>query len=155
MKKFLLVLLTFVPIPVGYLINRNIRTPVVGMLLFYVAPLAVTVFWFWLGNQYSKTNWGAVPSVLTGSATGFLSVALYLWQFLGESGETRNLALAELSQMYFTATPQYLLIRLTMPFDVFGDVSSLALQVISLVFMIAVFTAGYFWGKKHRAEKET
>lgn len=44
MKKWLLVAFTFVPILVGYLINRFLLLPVIGSLLFYVLPLATTVF---------------------------------------------------------------------------------------------------------------
>ena len=46
MKKTKLVLLTLVSIVVGWLINRLIMTPVIGMLLFYVLPLGVLIFWF-------------------------------------------------------------------------------------------------------------
>ena len=80
-KKSELVLLTFVPILVGYLINATFFIPVIGTLLFYILPIVVLAFWFWLGSQYSKTDWGMVPSILIGSATGVLSLALYLWQF--------------------------------------------------------------------------
>ena len=109
MKKSELVLLTFVPVLVGYLINAAFFIPVIGTLLFYILPIVVLAFWFWLGSQYSKTDWGMVPSILIGSATGVLSLALYLWQFLGQSDETRNMNLAVLSQMYSAATPGYLL----------------------------------------------
>lgn len=157
MKKVILVLLTLVPVLAGYIINTALLVPVVGMLLFYILPLAVLFFWFWLGSQYSKTNWSIIPSILIGSATGIVSLALYLWQFVVQDSETRNLAIAGLSQMYSTATPIYLTARLAALFETqpnyIGRTTATALQVISLILMSAVFTAGFFWGKNARRRK--
>ena len=154
MKKCGLMLLTFVPILVGYLINRTLFVPVVGILLFYVLPLCVLVFWFCLGSQYSKTDWNVIPSVLIGNAVGILSLALYFWQFLWQSDETRNMVLAELSQMFSAAVPSYLVARLAVLFEsqpnYVGRMTMTAMQVISFVLMTAIFTGGYFWGKKHQ-----
>lgn len=158
MKKSELVLLTFVPILVGYLINATFFIPVIGTLLFYILPIVVLAFWFWLGSQYSKTDWGMVPSILIGSATGVLSLALYLWQFLGQSDETRNMNLAVLSQMYSAATPGYLFARLAMMFEsqsnYVGKTTALAMQIIPVILMIAIFTFGYYWGKTHQVKRK-
>ncbi len=155
MKKVILVLLTFVPIPAGYLVNLFLPVPMVGALAYYVIPLIVLAFWFWLGGCYAKTGWGAVRSVLTGSVSGILSLALYLWQFWIQSDETRNLALAGLSQMYASAAPAYLTARLAILFearpDYAGKAAMTALQVISLILMMAVFTAGYLRGRERIA----
>lgn len=154
MKKSILVLLTLVPVLAGYLINTALLVPVVGMLLFYILPFAVLIFWFWLGSQYSKTNWGAIPSILIGSATGIVSLALYLWQFVFQDSETRNLTLAGLSQMYSIATPMYLTARLAALFETqpnyIGRTTATALQAISLILMSTVFTAGFFWGRNKK-----
>ncbi len=56
MKKSILVLLTFVPIGVGYIVNFFIELPVVGMLLFYILPLLTSVFWFYLGKRYADST---------------------------------------------------------------------------------------------------
>lgn len=155
MKKGFLVLLTLVPILAGYVINTALAVPVIGTLLFYILPLAVLVFWFWLGGQYAKTDWGVVLSLLIGSATGIISLALYLWQFVVLNSEARNLAIAGLSQMYSIATPVYLTGRLALLFERqannIGRTAAMAVQVISLILMIAVFAAGFFWGRKGRA----
>lgn len=155
MKKRNLVLLTFVPVLVGYLINLVLFVPVVGMLFLYIVPLFVMVFWFYLGSEYSKTDWNVTSSVLIGNLIGILSLVLYLWQFLGKSDETRNMILAGVSQMYSAAIPGYLFAaRLAVLFEAqpnyVGRTTMVAMQVISLIFMIAIFTVGYFWGKKHQ-----
>lgn len=159
MKKFVLILLTFVPILVGYLINSTVLVPVLGIFMLYVVPLLVLVFWFFLGSMYSKTDWNAAVSILIGSATGVLSLALYLWQFLLESDETRNMFLAALSQMYSASTPTYLTVKLAMLFETqpnfIGSATYTAMQVIAVILMAAIFTAGYFWGRKRQMKEES
>ncbi len=148
MKKLVLILLTLVPILAGALINAS--TAPLGMLLYYALPILVLVFWFWLGGQYAETDWGMLPSVLIGSATGIASLVLYVWQFCLESEGTRNLFLAGLSQMYAGSTPLYVfsfifrLLRL-------GDMVQTLLvhEVLAVILMAAVFLAGYR-RKKHR-----
>ena len=157
MKKLVLVLLTFVPILAGYLLNSVVFKPVLWSWMFYLLPILVMVFWFFLGSMFAKTNWHPAVSIFIGSATGILSLALYLWQFLLESDETRNMFLAGLSQMYSLSTPAYLTARLAMLFESepknIGSATFTAMQVISVVLMAAIFTAGYFWGRARRTKK--
>jgi len=158
MKKSILILLTFVPLIVGYVINITLTIPGIGMIIYYVVPLGVSGFWFYLRSLYSKTTWKAIPSVLIGSATGILSLILYLWQFLGLNSETRNMTLAVISQTYSAATPLYLFGRLAILFEsqpnYVGQTTMVAMQVIAVIFMIVIFTAGYFWGRKHWRKSE-
>ena len=156
MKKRVLVLLTFVPVAVGYLVNILLALPVVGMAAFYVLPLLTTVFWFCLGRQFACSSWKTVPAICIGNATGIASLLIYLWQFLLESGETRNLDLAVLSQVFSASTPIYLfggVIRFF--YQLLNDVeiaTLAAMQVTSVVYMAAVFCAGLFWEKKQAKE---
>ena len=154
MKKRVLLLLTLVPIAVGYLVNHTLAIPGLGSLLFRVLPLLTLVFWFYLGSRYAETNWRPVQAILIGSATGILSLLLYLWQFLWETDETRNVALAVLSQMYSAATPAYLFGRIAILFEsqpnYVGQATMTALQVIAVVLMLAVFTCGYLWGRRRK-----
>ncbi len=156
MKKSILILLTFVPIIVGYIVNRTITIPGIGTIIYYIVPLVVLGFWFYLGSLYSKTNWKAIPSVLIGSATGVLSLILYLWQFLGQNDDTRNMALAVISQMYLASTPMYLFARLAVLFEAqpnyVGLTTAVAMQVIAVILMIVIFTAGYLWGRKRHPQ---
>lgn len=158
MKKSILILLTLVPLIVGYLINLAIAIPVIGMMIYYVIPFVALGFWFYLGSLFSKTTWKAIPSVLIGNATGLLSLALYLWQFLGRNDETRNTALAVISQMYSASTPMYLFAKLAILFEsqpnYFGRTAMVAMQVIAVILMIVIFTLGYFWGRKRWRKTE-
>lgn len=152
MKKSQLVLLTLVPIPVGWLINVLLGLPVIGMASFYVLPFAVLVFWFWLGKQFAKTDWSLAVSMVISSTPGLVSLALYIWQFLFETDETRNIFLALLSQMYGAAVPGYLFGWLARLFEsqphYIGRNSFIALQVIPIVMLLAVFICGYVKEKK-------
>ena len=73
MKKSILVLLTLVPVVAGYLINNVLLLPVIGMIAFYVVPMLVLIFWFYLGSQYANTTWKIIPSALIGNAIGIAS----------------------------------------------------------------------------------
>ena len=117
MKKICLVLLTFVPCLVGYLVNISIRLPVIGSIIFYVLPLFTTVFWFYLGRQYALSTWKTVPALLIGNATGVISLLIYLWQFFLKTEATINLTLASISQMFSAAAPTYLLAKIAVLFE--------------------------------------
>lgn len=154
MKKSYLILLTLVPIVVGWSINAMIGLPFVGMLMFYVLPFAVLLFWYWLGGKFAETDWGATPAILIGSASGLVSLAVYLWQFLGRTDETRHMILAVFSQMYTASTPMYLFGGVARLFEkqpnYAGRTTMVALQVLCVLLMVAVFSIGYFRRKKRR-----
>lgn len=105
MKKVLLVLAAFVPVLVGVVVNYTLAIPLIGSALFMLLPLLTTAFWVFLGWQYARTEWKALPAVLTANSLGILSLAVYLWQFFGYTDEARNLALAGASQMFSAAPP--------------------------------------------------
>ncbi len=145
MKKIILILLTLVPILIGWLINVFIYIPKVGMALFYVLPFVVLVFWFWLGRQYAKTDWSPLSAIIIGSASGLISLVLYIWQFHIITEEARNILIAALSQMYFAAVPEWIFARSGI---------YIVIHIIALVLMIAVFAFGYITRKKHRKQKD-
>lgn len=155
MKRSVLILLSFVPVVVGWLVNILLRIPVIGMAGFYLLPLLTTVFWFFLGKQYAH-KWKVVPGILIAHTVGICSVLIYLWQFLLETDATRNTALAVYSQMFSAATPLYLIGRIAVLFErqpnYAGMASLVAMQVIGLVYMVIVFSAGMYLEKKRTKE---
>lgn len=151
MKKNVLISLSLVPVIVGYLVNALIMVPVLGMACFYLLPLLTTAFWFYLGKQYAA-RWKFVPAVLIAHIVGVCSLLTYLWQFLLETDETRNPALAGFSQLFSASTPLYLfgwLARLaeSQPNHI-GSATMTAMQVIALIYMVIVFCIGFYLGKK-------
>lgn len=156
MSRKKLVLMTLIPIIVGYLVNALIMVPVVGIAGFYLLPLLTTVFWFYLGKLYARSAWKPIPAVLTAHAAGICSLLIYLWQFLLETDQTRNLALAGFSQMFAASTPMYLFGGLARLFEsqqnYIGRASFVALQVIALVYMTVVFRIAFFLEKRKAAE---
>ena len=151
MKKSVFVLLTLVPVIVGYFVNILIRVPVIGMAGFYLLPLLTTVFWFYLGKQYAR-RWKPVPAVLIAHTVGICSLLVYLWQFLLETDETRSVAFAVFSQMFSASTPLYLFGRIARLFEsqpnYAGRATMVAMQVIALVYMAIIFCIGIYWEKK-------
>lgn len=147
MKKLLLILSALVPVLAGCVVNFTLRFPVIGPLLFQVVPFLTTVFWVFLGWQYARARWKALPAVLTANSLGIVSLAVYLWQFLSSTDETRNLALAGASQMFSAATPSWLLGRFAILFEsqpnYVGRSAMLALQVLALAYMVLIFVCGY------------
>ena len=154
MKKSILFLLTLVPVVVGYLVNVWIMVPVIGTASFYLLPLFTTAFWVYLGRQYAR-RWRTVPALLIAHAVGFCSLLVYLWQFLLETDETRNLTLAVFSQMFSASTPLYLfggIARLveSQP-NYAGRASMVAMQVIALIYMMIVFCIGIYLEKRKKS----
>lgn len=154
MKKTVLILLTFVPIIVGYMVNLFLALPVIGPIVYYILPLLASVFWFYLGRLYSGGIWKTIPALLIGNATGIISLLIYLWQYLLKSDGTRNLPLTAVSQMFWDSAPTYLLARFAILFEAqpnhIGSASMIALNVLSAIYMMAVFVLGFIWGRKKR-----
>ena len=150
MKKNVLVLCSFIPIIVGYLVNILIMVPLIGMTGFYTFPILMTICWFFVGKEYAK-RWKTFAAIIIAHALGILSLIIYCWQFLLETDETRNMFLSGISQMFSASTPLYLLGFIARFFEsqsnYAGRVSMVALQVISLVYMIIVFCVGMYVGK--------
>lgn len=75
-----------------------------------------------------------------------------LWQFFLKTEETINLTLANISQMFSDAAPTYLLAKIAVLFETqpnyAGRKSMVALQVLAVGYMMAVFCFGFFSGKK-------
>lgn len=151
MKKSILILLSLVPVVVGWLINSLMQFPVIGTAGFYLLPLFTTVFWFFLGQKYAR-QWKPLPAVFIAHAAGIGSLLIYLWQFLIETEATRNLALAAFSQMFSASTPLYLTGKIAVFFlrqsDGVSRATLVALQIIGLVYMVIVFSLGLYLEKK-------
>lgn len=147
MKKTLLVPAALVPVLVGIVVNYTLAIPLIGSALFTLLPLLTTAFWVFLGWQYARTGWKALPAVLTANSLGILSLAVYLWQFFGYTDENRNLALAGASQMFSAATPTWFLGRFAILFEsqpnYVGRAAMMGLQIVALVYMLLVFLCGF------------
>ena len=153
MRKVYLVLFTFIPFLVGYIINISVaKLPVMGSVVFYVLPLLTTAFWFYLGKQYARSTWKTIPALMIGNTTGVASLLIYLWQRFLKKEETINLTLTGISQMFSDAAPTYLLAKVAILFETkpnyVGMRSMVALQVLSVGYMIVVFLFGFICGKK-------
>jgi len=150
MNKKVLVLLTLVPILTGYLLNISILIPGLGTLLFYLIPCATLIFWFYLGNRYSRTNWNILQATVLGNCIGFISFLLYLWQFYFRNDENRSLFISGISQLFvsgislFTAKFAQLF---ESQVNTITQTSYTTMQILGLLLMVIIFMIGYVFGK--------
>lgn len=151
MKKRSLLLLTLVPLAVGYLRNLALPVPGLGFALYYALPLAATAVWFWLGRRFVREGWKPVPALLTANAMGLVHLLLYLWQNLLVPAEARVPALTALFSAFTSAAPGYLLAPIAISFEAepntISMASSVALTVLSVLYMLLVFLAGSLFEK--------
>ena len=159
MKKQMLLLLTLVPIVAGYIRNATILIPGLGTFLYYVIPIAIVVFWFWLGQQFARTDWKAIPAILLGNAAGMVSLMIYLWQFVLESDEPGNLALASFSSMFSSAVSSVWMARIAILLETepntIGMASTTGLTVISTLYLVLIFAVAVFLGKGRMKKEKT
>ncbi len=148
MKRSVLVLLTFIPLLIGCLINFSIMVPIIGSASFTLLPIVTTIFWFYLGKKFAQSGWNIITSVLIANATGILSLLIYIWQFWFRTADTRNLVLAALSQYFSLSVPSYLFGWVIGAFGSQSYIHMLTMQIFAVVFMMLVFVCGYWWGKR-------
>lgn len=157
MKKVYLIPMILVPALIGYVYNMLLLIPILGTLLLYILPLAMLVYWFWVGSKFAEFNWSLPISILVGNSFGILSLIIYFWQFLFITDSERNLFLAALSQM-FTSCTNIFVARVAILFEpdknVVGQVSFTAVQILGLIFMMIIFAIGYIWSKKKARANE-
>lgn len=159
MKKAYYFLFACAPVLVGYIYNITLMGMLsitfLGSLIFYVLPFAMLCFWFWVGQKYSQLKIPAFCTILIGNSMGILSLLIYIWQFVFLSDQQRNLFLAVCSQ-YFSAAISFLTAKVAVLFEpqknVIGSVSATGNQIIGLIVMVLVFTAGFLY-KKRRVAK--
>lgn len=155
MKKHILILLTIIPVLMGYLYNYIILVPLIGTLFFYVIPVITLCYWFWLGTKFSMSTWNMLSATLIGNCIGLVCFALYFIEYILLDESEINIFIAAFSQMFVNS-----IVLLISPWAALVEANSTsitqstitALQWISLILMIIIFMSGYIFGKvKQRA----
>jgi hypothetical protein len=150
MKKNMLILLTFVPVATGYILNLTLMIPGLGTLLYFLIPCITLIFWFYLGTRYSKISWNIIQSTIIGNGIGFLSLLLYYWQFWWKDDNNRNFFFAGFSQL-FVANTNLLTAKFAMLFEAeentFTLTTSTAMQMLGLLLMVIIIMFGYVYDK--------
>lgn len=130
------------PLVLGWLFNILIYyVPFSGMLI-WTLNLGFVLFWFWGGRQFAKLSMNKVYSFLLGNSIWFISLLLYIWQFLILDEAARSLAIAGLSQYYMLFM---LIIGTQIQLMYSGDINSVDIVLISYVVMLVVFTLGFIY----------
>ena len=121
--------------------------------LFYVLPVVLLSFWFWVGGKFAQRNIKAFLAILIGNSIGIVSLLMYLWQFVLVSSANRSLYLAGFSQAFSGGLVSFTT-RFAILFEpeknVFGQTTEIATQALGLLFMLIVFTLGYYLKKRKR-----
>lgn len=135
-------LIVLAPLVLGWLFNILIYyVPFSGMLI-WTLNLGFVLFWFWGGRQFAKLSMNKVYSFLLGNSIWFISLLLYIWQFLILDEAARSLAIAGLSQYYMLFM---LIIGTQIQLMYSGDINSVDIVLISYVVMLVVFTLGFIY----------
>ncbi|MDF2544210.1 MAG: hypothetical protein K0S47_3928 [Herbinix sp.] len=155
-KKIYLPIFSFAPLIFGYLhnwmISYIINIPIIFFIYWYVFPVLMALFWFWVGGKFAQSNVKIFISVLLGNLVGIISLLVYFWQYFLISDSNRNITLAPLSLM-FSSTISIFIARLAYLFqpnkNVIDSLSMLStIQIMGLMLMIIIFTIGYYYKKR-------
>ena len=150
MKQAKLPILAISPFLLGFLIGCLYLIPGLSTVLYYLSPIAILLFWFWVGMQFSKEMHNPLLAVLAGNSVGILSLLIYLWQFVLTSESSRNLILAALSQAFtspLSPLTAYIALIFVGESNVLDQTHITIMEVSGLVLMVAVFILGYLAGR--------
>ena len=157
MRKSVLILLTFVPLVIGYIASIKMMTfTMTNPTVYYLVIFFSTVFWFCLGMLYSRSNWNPIMSVLVAHAGFICSILLYWRQW--QSSIMFTPSWVNLSSLFTASTPIVLIARKIAiffemkPYEVSRMERHIVLHIVALVYMIIVFCLGLYFGKKIRKE---
>ena len=157
MKTWKLLLLALVPGVLGWLCNLLMAASLTGgpafllTLAFYIQAPAAIVFCLWLGRRCGWSERSYPASLLLTQWPSLVSFALYVWQFWFVTDEARSSLLAGLGQ--YPAGPLLSLAsRLVWPFagSSWGLPETTAATVLSLVLLAALFSLGFWWGRRQQ-----
>ncbi len=150
MNRIKLLIFSISPIIIGYIINLTVLVPGIGILLLYVMPVIILIYWFWVGMKFSERIRNPLVGIVGGNLFGILSLCIYYWQFIILDDQKRSMFLAGLSQ-FFTVPLSILTARFGMLFEKLPNTSTQittnAMHVIGTLIMVMVFAIGYIFGK--------
>jgi len=153
MKKSVLVLLTLVPLIIGYVATIMAIHPIKSNV-YYLLIFFSTVFWFWLGIQYAHSNWKPIMSVLVAHLVFICSILIYWQQW--QSSIMFNPSWVSFSKLFTASTPivfiseKIAVLCELKPLVVMKMERHIGLQILALVYMVIVFSFGLYLGKKLR-----
>ncbi|MBU3146693.1 hypothetical protein [Clostridium sp. CF012] len=150
LKKLDPIIFMFVPTIIGYFSNVLFTPalPALSIFLFYILPIFMLYFWYWVGGKFAQKNIKAFPSILIGNSLGIVSLIIYFWQFFIVLGGQRVVPSTELSQAFSASLGMYIVRFANLfKFQSYGTTVTVG-QVLGLILMIIIFTAGYYFNKR-------
>ena len=104
-------------------------------------------FWFYVGKRFGDLDVSKVKSIVLGNSLWFISLILYIWQFILLDYTKRNSFIASISQHYnlgFVRVSSGIIGFFTNTFD------TKIVIIISYLIMLIVFTIGFIYTSKSR-----
>ena len=156
MKKSVLILLTFVPLIIGYVATIMAMYPTKS-IVYYLLIFFSTAFWFWLGILYTRSNWKPIMSVLVAHSVFICSILIYWRQW--QSSITFTPSWVSFSKLFTASTPivfiseKIAVLCKLKPLVVLKMERHIGLQILALVYMIVVFCLGLFIEKNKKRKR--
>lgn len=148
MIKIRLILLAIAPMLIGYIYNLSLllMIPIIAQVLYYVVPILLIIYWYYVGEIYLKHIKNPFIAVLTGNSFAILSLVIYIWQFIILDDQNRSTIFAIIAQCFFA--PIYILTAKIGPLfepkpNSITQISVNVMNISALIIMVAVFVIGY------------
>ena len=145
-----------IPLVLGAIYIRSVGIPWFGGILFTVLPWATVAIWVWLGHCCGRDGHRWLTSVLCGHWGVALVAVCAVWQFGLLSSEARDLPVALFGQYLVGLVPlvipvvvRFIMVEHTIestPMILYGT-------LMTAVALIALFSLGYWFGRKRKEEK--
>ena len=136
------IVIILIPLIAGLLINYSSFIQGIYFRLWWVFILVFILFWFWGGKFFAEYARDKIVAFLLANSLWGISFILFIWQFVIVDGANRNLGFALISQLYM----MLLLPLVSRMMSIFSNtMSSTNLISISYIFMIFIFSLGFFY----------
>lgn len=134
---------------IGVRMNSSILISISNILLnlWFFAGL---FFWFYVGKRFGDLDVSKVKSIVLGNSLWFISLLLYIWQFILLDYTKRNSFISGISQHYNLGFVRVSSIIT----DIFTNtIDTKMVIMVSYLIMLIVFTIGFIYTSKNRCLK--
>ena len=151
-----LIFLLIVPFVISFVINFLLSIGVrmnssilisISNILLNLWGFAGLPFWFYVGKRFGNLDVSKVKSIVLGNSLWFISLLLYIWQFILLDYTKRNSFIATISQHYslgFVRVSSIIIGFFT------NTIDTKMVIMVSYLIMLIVFTIGFIYTSKNR-----
>lgn len=148
-----LILYLLIPYATGLLFQFSLAIPYAGLIVFYILPLCMIGYWFWVGTRFAYSGWSTPVNLLVGNSLSIFSLLLYFFQLMLVNDKGLMQILSDLSQCY-TISISMMTGTLAAAFEpnaeTAGTITITMMQVLSVLFTSLLFFGGYSYASRKR-----